>query len=323
MQTLKKIEIKGFKSIENAELTLENLNVVIGANGSGKSNLMGAFKLLEQYASNCLKVHVADESDHFLHHGSKTTPEISVKLFFEGETFSVSLKNERSSLVVVEDSQKSVRDIAQKWVAYHFDDTSDLSPAKRIADLHDNRWLRHDAANLPAFLYWMQEKEPISFRMIEEHVRLVAPFFDRFVLAPHHLNENKIKLEWRQKGSNAYFNAYSLSSGTLRFICLAALLLQPEPPPLILLDEPELGLHPFAIRVLAEMLDAAATRSQVIATTQSVTLLNHFGPNDVIVAEHDGSKTTFNRLDSEKLKGWLEEYSLGELWEKNVLGGRP
>jgi predicted ATPase len=187
----------------------------------------------------------------------------------------------------------------------------------------DNRFFRPDAANLPAYLYWLQEKHPVQFRHIEEHVRLVAPFFEKFVLAPSKLNEKKIKLEWRQKGSEAYFDAYSLSDGTLRFICLATLLLQPKPPALILLDEPELGLHPFAIRILAEMLEAASKRVQVLLATQSVTLLNNFAPQDVIVAENDGVKTTFDRLDAEKLKGWLDEFSIGELWEKNVLGGRP
>ncbi len=192
-----------------------------------------------------------------------------------------------------------------------------------MVDVDDNRFFRPDAANLPAYLYWLQEKHPLQFRHIEEHIRLIAPFFEQFVLAPSKLNENKIKLEWRQKGSDAYFDAYSLSDGTLRFICLATLLLQPHPPALILLDEPELGLHPFAIRILAEMLEAAAQRVQVLLATQSVTLLNNFAPQDVIVAENDGRRTTFNRLDAEKLKDWLDDFSLGELWEKNVLGGRP
>ena len=122
---------------------------------------------------------------------------------------------------------------------------------------------------------------------------------------------------------DAYFDAYALSDGTLRFICLATLLLQPNPPVLILLDEPDLGLHPFAIRILAEMIAAASKRGQVLLATQSVTLLNNFAVQNVIVAENDGLKTTFNRLDLEKLKGWLDDFSLGELWEKNVLGGRP
>jgi len=322
-QKLKKIEIKGFKSIESASVELRDLNVVIGANGAGKSNLIGTFKLLERYADGLLRVHVADDKDYFLHHGSKTTHKITLGLAFEGQKYGFTLKPERETLVPADDLPKPVRDAAIKWVVYHFDDMSDQSPARRIANIDDCRFLRRDAANLPAFLYWMQERKPVPFRMIEEHVRLVAPFFECFVLAPHPLNENKIKLEWRQKGSDAKFNAFSLSDGTLRFICLAALLLQPEPPPLILLDEPELGLHPFAINVLAEMLEAASMHSQVIIATQSVTLLSNFEPNDVIVAEHNGTKTTFKRLDEKELESWLEDYSLGDLFEKNVLGGGP
>jgi predicted ATPase len=211
----------------------------------------------------------------------------------------------------------------QELIVYHFQDTSDTSAVRQMADVDDNRFFRSNAANLPAYLYWLQEKHPLEFRQIEEHVRLVAPFFDGFVLAPSRLNERKIKLEWRHKGSDTYFDAWSLSDGALRFISLATLLLQPQLPALILLDEPELGLHPLAIGILAEMLQAASQRVQVVLATQSVTLLNHFAPRDVIVAEHDGLRTTFNRLNEGKLKDWLADFSLGELWEKNVLGGHP
>ncbi len=231
----------------------------------------------------------------------------------------------------LEDAAESYRNQIPKYVfpkvrnlvVYHFHDTSDTSPARQASAVDDNRFFRLNAANLPAYLYWLQEQHPVQFRHIEEHVRLVAPFFEKFVLAPSRLNEKKIKLEWRQKGSDAYFDAYSFSDGTLRFICLATLLLQPSPPALILLDEPELGLHPFAVRILADMLEEASRRVQVLLATQSVTLLNNFSPEHVIVAGHDGLKTTFQRLDTATLKGWLEEFSIGELWEKNVLGGRP
>ena len=208
-------------------------------------------------------------------------------------------------------------------VVHHFHDTSESAAVKGMGELHDNHWLKPDAANLAAYLYLLQEKQPVAFRQIEEHLRLVAPFFDRFVLAPSRLNEQKIKLEWRQKGSEAYFDGYALSDGTLRFICLATLLLQPSPPSLILLDEPELGLHPYALHILAEMLEAAAKRSQVLLATQSVTLLNQFNPADILVAENEGGATTFKPLDEKALERWLADFSLGELWEKNVFGGRP
>lgn len=356
MRTLRQVKIEGFKSIASAELMLGGLNVVIGANGSGKSNFIGVFRLLERVLSKNLQVFVASEPDRFLHHGRKVTPALSLDFAFDQNSYGFKLKAVQDTLIfeyerveysgywsygeplAVGHKESKLEEAAESYknkipkhvfpkvrnlVVYHFHDTSDTSPVKQTSDVDDNRFFRPNAANLPAYLYWLQEKHPVQFRHIEEHVRLVAPFFDGFVLAPSKLNEKKIKLEWRQKGSDAYFDAYSLSDGTLRFVCLTALLLQPSPPALILLDEPELGLHPFAIRILAEMLEAASKRVQVVLATQSVTLLNNFAPSDVIVAENDGLKTTFQRLDEEKLKLWLDDFSIGELWEKNVLGGRP
>lgn len=356
MQTLRKVNIQGFKSIASAEIALGDLNVVIGANGSGKSNLIGVFRLLERVLSHNLQLYVASEPDRLLHHGRKVTKLLSLDFSFDQNAYGFKLIPAQDTLVFASEHMgygghwqyseslgtghreskleeadalnknklpKHVLPKVRNWVVYHFHDTSDSAPSKQAADLGDNRSLRPDAANLAPYLYWLQEKQPVAFRQIEEHVRLVAPFFDRFVLAPSRLNEQKIKLEWRQKGSDAYFDGYSLSDGTLRFICLATLLLQPMPPALILLDEPELGLHPYAIRILAEMLEAAAKRAQVLLATQSVTLLNQFAPADVLVAENTSGATTFSRLDEGKLQQWLAEFSLGELWEKNVLGGRP
>lgn len=356
MKTLRKVKVEGFKSIESVEMKLGDLNVIIGANGSGKSNFIGVFRLLERVLSHNLQIYVASEPDRLLFHGRKKTPALSLDFAFDQNSYGFKLKAVQDTLIfeyerveysglwnyaepiAVGHKESKLEEAAESYknkipkhvfpklrnlVVYHFHDTSDTSPAKQTCDVSDNRAFRPNAANLPAYLYWLQEKHPAQFRHIEEHVRLVAPFFDRFELAPSRLNDKKIKLEWRQKNSDAYFDAYSLSDGTIRFICLATLLLQPTPPALILLDEPELGLHPFAIRILAEMIEAASTQVQVILATQSVTLLNNFAPKDVIVAENDGVKTTFNRLGEGRLKHWLEEFSIGELWEKNVLGGRP
>ena len=356
MRTLRKIQIKGFKSIASAEIELRDLNVVIGANGSGKSNLIGVFRLLERVLSHNLQLYVASEPDRLLHHGRKVTPALGVQLTFERYTYSFKLVAAQNAMqfefeniehrgahssdasqfnghqeskfdTIANDQRqhlpKATFAAIRSLSVHHFHDTSDSAAMKGASDLDDNRALRPDAANLAAYLYLLQEKHEVAFRQIEEHVRLMAPFFDRFLLAPSRLNQNRIKLEWRQKGSDTYFDAYSLSDGTLRFICLATLLLQPSPPALILLDEPELGLHPYAIRILAEMLEAAARRSQVLLATQSVTLLNQFAPADVLVAENVNGATTFKPLDEKALERWLADFSLGELWEKNVLGGRP
>ena len=356
MRTLRKVQIKGFKSIASAEIALRDLNVVIGANGSGKSNLIGTFRLLERVLSHNLQLDVASEPDRLLHHGRKVTKTLEMDFAFDQNAYGFKLMAAQDTLVFasehvaytgrwkygesigighreskLEESAASYKNkipgyvfpMVRDLMVHHFHDTSDSAPAKQASDVADNRAFRPNASNLAAYLYLLQEKFPIAFRHIEEHVRLVAPFFDRFVLAPSRLTEQKIKLEWRQKGSEAYFDGYALSDGTLRFICLATLLLQPSPPGLILLDEPELGLHPYAIHILAEMLEAAAKRSQVLLATQSVTLLNQFNPADILVAENEGGATTFKPLDEKALERWLADFSLGELWEKNVFGGRP
>ena len=211
----------------------------------------------------------------------------------------------------------------RNWRVYHFHDTSDSAGVKQTGELEDNSALRPDAQNLAAFLYRLQVTEPDHFANIQDAVRMVAPFFDRFDLHPSRLNPERIRLEWKEAGNDAYFNASALSDGSLRFMCLAALLLQPELPSLILLDEPALGLHPYAVTVLAGLLRQAAERAQVVVATQSVTLVNQFGPEDIVVVEREDGQSVFRRLDKAAIAAWLDDYGLGDLWEKNVLGGRP
>lgn len=212
-----------------------------------------------------------------------------------------------------------------KWRLYHVHDTSESSPMRKTAQVNDNAFLRPDGANLPAFLYLLREKYNTSYDLIRRSVQRVAPFFDDFDLRPDPLNEEIIRLSWKHKNSDQYFGPSSLSDGTLRFIALATLFLQPEKfrPSIILIDEPELGLHPHAITLLASLVKQASQQTQVILSTQSSLLLDHFQPEDVLVADRVDGKTQFTKLESTKLSAWLEDYSLGQLWEKNELGGRP
>jgi len=211
----------------------------------------------------------------------------------------------------------------ESYRVYHFHDTSDTAAVKGTADVEDNRVLRPQAENLAAFLYWMQQKQPDHFRNIRDTLRQIAPFFDEFRLAPSRLNEEKVRLEWKEKGSDAYFNASSLSDGTLRFLCLATLLLQPQLPAVVLLDEPELGLHPAAVTLLADLLSSAATRTQAIVATQSVTLVNLFEPEAVWAVDREDGQSAFRHLSQQDMSSWMDDYGLGEMWEKNILGARP
>ena len=220
---------------------------------------------------------------------------------------------------------RHVRRHLASWRIYHFHDTSSKSPIKKTSDVDDNHYLRSDGSNLAAFLYYLRNRHEESYDLIQRTVRLAAPFFDDFVLKPLALNEDKIRLGWRHRGSDAYFNASSLSDGSLRFMALAALLLQPASlrPSVILVDEPELGLHPYAITILASLIKQASVETQIVTSTQSSLFLDHFQPEDVLVADRVDGATKITRLDREKLNVWLEEYSLGQLWEKNEFGGRP
>ncbi len=213
--------------------------------------------------------------------------------------------------------------VLKEWRVYHFHDTGESAGVKKYGSIADNIFLFEDASNLAAFLYVLRHTQPDHYERIIKTVQLVIPFFKDFVLRPNPLNEENIRLEWQDKFSDKIFTAHELSDGSLRFICMATLLLQKELPQLILLDEPELGLHPAAITILAGLLKKASKRSQVIVSTQSVSLVNEFEAEDIIVVEKKEAETTFKRLEPEKLETWLSEYSLGDLWDKNIIGGNP
>ncbi|HEY8980148.1 MAG TPA: AAA family ATPase [Streptomyces sp.] len=216
---------------------------------------------------------------------------------------------------------RNARDVLSGCRVYHFHDTTPGAPVKQPGYASDTETLHPDARNLAAFLLRLREEDPASYRKIVRTVQSVAPFFRDFVLTVD--AGQRVALRWTESGSDTVFPADALSDGTLRFVCLATLLLQPRPPALLVLDEPELGLHPFALTVLAELFRSASTRSQVLAATQSVTLLDQFELGELVVAERVDGSTRLRRPDREALTAWLDDYSLGDLWLKNLLGGRP
>jgi len=220
-----------------------------------------------------------------------------------------------------------VFDSVSSWVVYHFHDTGPTAGVRQLGAINVNDYLRHDASNLAAFLFRIRQTNRAHYEKIRDVVRLVAPFFDDFRLFPDPVNQELIRLEWLQSNSDEPFRASQLSDGTLRFICLATALLQPSPPSTMFFDEPELGLHPYALTLLGSLLQQATKQvdmpAQVIVSTQSALLLSEFEPEDVVIVERFEGQSTFRRSDSALLTEWLREYSLGELWQKNVLGGRP
>jgi predicted ATPase len=371
-EAIKKLTIEGFKSIQKLEdFELRSLNVLIGANGAGKSNFVAFFRLLRELIDQRLQRAIATEggADACLYLGPKITRRILAKLYFglngyefelipttdnrlifadEATDFSGRLKDHiRRSLGSghVESRLKDHKDdpgatgqhgvahyvfeAISSWVVYHFHDTSATAGVRRQGPINDNESLRPNAENLAAFLYRTRETDKMSYDKIRDVVRLAAPFFDDFKLRPVPTNPELIQLEWLQKDSDYPFRSSQLSDGTLRFMCLATALLQPRLPATVLFDEPELGLHPYALTVLANLIQQAARQhgnyvyKQVIVSTQSAPLLNEFAPEDVVVVERSQGQSIFRRLEPDDLSEWLKEYTLGDLWQKNVLGGRP
>jgi predicted ATPase len=352
---LQNIKIEGFKSIKTLDLKLSPINLLIGSNGVGKSNFISFFKLVNNiYEQRLQQYSLKSGVDNLLYYGRKNTNKIKGYLDFGNNAYEFNLlpTDEGAFFIGREDSilnytnqynktfydenikesrikeKYRIRDNylseqLESYKIYHFHDTSSSAPMRSFADISNNRMLKEEGENLPAFLYYLQEKHPKHFKIIEMVVQSVFPFFNRFDLAPFFLDENKIELEWYEKEHPEHpFYARHLSDGTLRFIALATLFLQPNLPKTIIIDEPELGLHPFAISKLAGMIKKASVHSQIIIATQSVNLVNEFSADDIIVANREDNQTVFKRQSEESLKTWLEDYSIGELWEKNVIGGR-
>ncbi len=361
---IERIIIENFKSIRKLDLELKPINILIGANGAGKSNFVSFFNLANSVCFGDLSYFIGNNINSFLHFGRKKSKffyglidieNIDAVYFFINPVFNSNSgyihklglhrnnsnnldKNYNEWELVYEEQDKKqsmlyqidepydekIYEYIDRLITYHFQDVSEGAKIKLPNKINDNRQLNENGSNLTAFLYLIQEKHPKDFHKIENQIRSVASFFDRFDLAPDRLNENQIELRWLEKGSDDYFNAYDLSDGTLRFMALTTLLMQPDLPKTIIIDEPELGLHPFAINKLAAMMKQAVTKgSQVIVSTQSVGLIDNFEPEDIITVDREDDQSVFKRLNSEDLNDWLEDYTLGELWNKNVIGARP
>jgi predicted ATPase len=370
MAVLRKVEIKGFRSIKETSIELGSLNVLIGANGAGKSNFVAFFKLLNEMMAGRLQEYVGrvGRAQSILHFGPKVTPQIEGLLEFEVsdgtvDTFYLRLFHAANDTLIFADetldykkagwqgpsrppmslgaghtetkigvlsaegnsTAKVFRHILNRCRVYHFHDTSATAQIRQTNYINDNRWLMADAGNLAAMLYAFRLKNEVVYQRIVSTIRKVMPDFDDFDLEPSRLNPNEISLNWRRCGHDYLFGPHQISDGTLRVMALVTLLLQPteDLPGVVILDEPELGLHPYALEIVAGLIRAASVKSQTIVATQSQTFLNFFEPNEVITVDTARGESIFRRLGQDEFREWLDDYTLGELWQRNVLGGGP
>ena len=212
--------------------------------------------------------------------------------------------------------------LMQKIIVHQFHNTSLTARIRLKWDSDDGRWLKEDGANLAPFLYRLKQQEPKYYRRIVETTQILLPFFQDYELEPEY---GRLLLSWREKGSDRVFTAPQAGDGMLRLMALVAMLQQPEAdlPNVLILDEPELGLHPYAINVISGLIKSISEQVQVIVATQSVSFIDRFEPEDIVVVDRQKRESTFRRLDRKALDDWLEDYSMSELWEKNVVGGRP
>lgn len=358
---LRSVKIEGYKSIQSLDLEMNPINILIGANGAGKSNFISLFSLFRAIAQGKFQNFVENNggANSLVYFGAKRTSKIVIdlevdingyhvelvhepfddKLLFSNEYCTIRSSSKKYDIKGVDGesglfegtaSSGHVRDYTKKYMkqcmVYHFHDTSRTAGFKQTASLDASNYLYDDARNIAAFLYFLRKYWSDSYKEIVQSVRSIAPFFHDFYLETRGEEGNEtILLKWLHKEHDEPFSAQQLSDGTARFICMATLFLQPSVirPDTIILDEPELGLHPAAIEVLADIIKSVSKESQVVCSTQSVTFANLFSVEDFIVVDQEKGKSVFHRPNSSELAEWLDEYGMGDIWTKNLIGGRP
>ena len=369
---LRSLALSGYRSynndLEQNTIDFHDINIIIGANGAGKSNLISFLEMVSYMMSGGLSRYVAKQggAQSLLHCGVNHVEQICGKIQIHDckrkkeDTYSFSLEQTATNQLFFVSEQLSFKDdthdapytkslgsghyeakLADEYEStarilrnyldrlkiFHFNDTSISSHIRGSARTSDGSYLRSDGGNIAAFLHRMRETEAEIpyYERIVRHIRMVLPQFFDFVLEPD--IAGNFSLNWKQVGVEETFGPHQFSDGALRFVALTTLLLQSArtAPMTIILDEPEIGLHPYAISQLAREIRMASKTSQIIVSTQSPLLLNEFSCDDIITAEYDTVKqrSTLRRHKESDLKEWLNNYTLGELWQKNVLGGLP
>lgn len=356
---MERIQINGYKSIKSLDLKLEPINILIGANGSGKSNLLSFFEFLKNIYKENLREYVAlrGGTEKFLHKGSKITTEISAKLYFPSNDYSFTLKKGADDAFIfikevlgyahhnmgfekevdiasynIESNLRRetrkratyIQEYLEKLRKYHFHDTGTNSPFNKTSQINTGKYILSDKGdNIAAYLYHIEQTNSIAYRFIVKNIQSIAPFFLDFMLNPD--EKGFISLLWENKNSDTIYSVNDLSDGTIRFMALCTLFLQPNLPKTIIIDEPELGLHPAAIAKLAGLIQSAAAKGcQVIIATQSTDLISHFEPKDIVTVDDKNGESIYTRLDGVTLSQWLEDYTIDDLWKRSIIPtGQP
>jgi predicted ATPase len=343
------IEIKGYKSINSERIELNNINILIGANGSGKSNFISFFDFLNRLYNKKLNDYIAlsGGDNKILHKGKKNSDSISFTIEFDGglNGYGATLVSGNDGFVFTEerliyhgegkDISRSSREARIKETSnsralyiikylegfrkYHFHDTSENSPftESNNADSHVY-FLYPNGSNIASILFDIHKSDKIVHNKIVKTIQSIAPYFSDFFFEQD--TKSFKRLLWTDRYSDILFGATDLSDGTLRFIALTVLFMQPNLPDTIVIDEPELGLHPTAIAKLAGMIKSASAKGcQVIVATQSTDLISHFLPEDIITVDQVNGESKFTRLNPTELHEWLKDYTVDDLWKRSII----
>ena len=371
------VHIKGFRSLADVELErIPRAAVLIGTNGSGKSNFIRFFEMLSWMIGPrrlAEFVEMQGGADDQLYGGNRHTPRMEAEIglktdegrndyrfvlshahpdrfFFSEECFRFNRSiwktqkseapwehlgsgHQEARIIEAAQSESSyevnsktawvIMNLLRNCAVYQFHDTSDESNFKKRWDAQDNSYLRRHGGNLAAVLYRLAREDIKRYELICQHISRILPVFDGFQIEESY---GKVLLRWKARWTNKTFSAHLTSDGSLRFFALVTLLnLPPEMlPDVILLDEPELGLHPAAIALIGGMIKVLAKERQVIVATQSPLLVDAFDLDEIFVLELRDGRTEFRQMSSDDYQVWLDDnFTSGELWQKNLLGGRP
>lgn len=354
------ITVKGYKSFKDITVPLSKINILIGSNGAGKSNFLSLFELLGNAYDGLLARSVAQSGgvDKLLHNGRKVTDHILIEVKEGQNCYELDLMESDGSLIVeneklgyssssnsddwtyvdiatykTETALKDyhglsrgdyIKNYMSQIKKFHFHDTGRKSPFTGESNIvNDSYHLYSQGDNLAAYLYGIMHNHPMVYRRIVRVIQSVAPFFHDFYLQPN--ESGGVRLQWKDKFSEVIYGPNDLSDGTIRFIALTVLFMQPDLPKVIVIDEPELGLHPVAIEKLAGLIKIAANRgTQVIAATQNAELISNFHPSDILTVDQRDGQSLIRRLETDELSQWLNDYTLGDLWKQRIMkGGQP